>query len=504
MIRRRDYLRLTTQKLALRKKRAAFAIVSVALGVIVVVTADSLLEGVRNVAVKTMWTEEIAPDQIRVYAGANPYDFTLPNQERKPKTKQHIQFLSESVFEQIRAWPGVEAADRPVLVQPVSVDAFAKRPRPVTELHGLPEPILARYVTDRAMLHGSTNAIPLVLGQRDARLRFDEKTGQLGSDPGGEKAWLGREVTILLGDNYAGIGRFRYDYKKREYQRVSEDEVTAERDKMDRNLRAQYDAAIFNTTLTLKGRVVGFCPGNNVLIPLDSAILCEKWLDQRERLASRSPPVPESNEATYQEDGRRAPKPGEYTEGVVLVKPGTDIEAIAKRIDEMGFSATTRARAFENQVQAFDSGMRVVKKVLFAFGGIILGLACALVWSTTSKTVSDARVDIGLFRALGATKREIRRLFLGEAMLQGIFGTVFGMLLGWGLALGISHWVINYAHRTTYDPEEALLLPNSIFSVNWKFCLLLIAGAALLSLLAGLFPANRAAKVDPVKALKRE
>jgi ABC-type lipoprotein release transport system permease subunit len=273
---------------------------------------------------------------------------------------------------------------------------------------------------------------------------------------------------------------------------------------MDRNFRSQYDTAIYNTTLTLKGRVVGFCPGNKVLLPFDAAVMCEKWLDQRERLASRNPPAPETNAATYQEDGRRAPKPGEYTEGIVLVKKGADIEAVAKRIEEMGFSATTRARAFENQVRAFDSGMRVVKKVAFAFGGLILGLAGALVWSTTSKTVSDGRVDIGLFRALGATKREIRGLFLGEAMLQGVLGTVFGMLLGWGLALTISHWVINFARRNTFDPEEALLVPNSIFSINLKFCVLLIAGAAILSLLAGLFPANRAANVDPVKALKRE
>ena len=76
MIRRRDYLRLTTQKLGLRKKRAAFAIISVALGVVVVVTVNSLLEGVRDVAVKTIWTEEIDPDVIRVYAGENPYEFT--------------------------------------------------------------------------------------------------------------------------------------------------------------------------------------------------------------------------------------------------------------------------------------------------------------------------------------------------------------------------------------------------------------------------------------------
>jgi ABC-type lipoprotein release transport system permease subunit len=66
---------------------------------------------------------------------------------------------------------------------------------------------------------------------------------------------------------------------------------------------------------------------------------------------------------------------------------------------------------------------------------------------------------LGVLRpALDATKREVRHLFLGEAVLQGVLGTVFGMVLGW----------------------------------------------ALVSLLAGLVPANRAANVDPVKALKRE
>ena len=87
MIRRRDYLRLTTQKLALRRKRAVFAIISVALGVIVVVTANSLLEGVRDVAVKTIWTEEIDPDVIHVYAGDNPYELLPPEEGRNRKRR---------------------------------------------------------------------------------------------------------------------------------------------------------------------------------------------------------------------------------------------------------------------------------------------------------------------------------------------------------------------------------------------------------------------------------
>ena len=503
MIRRRDYLLLTTQKLALRKKRAVFAIISVALGVIVVVTANSLLEGVRDVAVKTIWTEEIDPDLIRVYAGENPYELLPPEEGPKQKAKKRIEYLSEAVFDEIRGWSGVEAADRPVVVQPVSVNGFDKRPRGVSEFQGVPEPMLFRYIADRVLVTANSNAIPLVVGERNVRLRFDEKRGKLESDPGGEKTWLGREVTILLGDNYTRISRFQYDYNKREFKPLSEDEVVSQHDTMERNFRVQYDTVVFNTTLTLKGRIVGFCPGNKVLIPLETAELCEKWIDQRNRLASRNP-ARETSEVIYGERGRRTPKAGEYTEGAVLVKKGANIEAIAKRIEEMGFSVVTRARMFEDQARAFDSSMRVVKKVAFAFGGLILGLACGLVWSTTSKTVSDSRTDIGLFRALGATKREIRRLFLGEAMLQGVLGTVVGMVLGWGLALAISHWVIGFARRSVNEPEEALLIPNSIFSMNLRFCLLLIAGAALVSFLAGLLPANRAANVDPVKALKRE
>jgi putative ABC transport system permease protein len=125
-------------------------------------------------------------------------------------------------------------------------------------------------------------------------------------------------------------------------------------------------------------------------------------------------------------------------------------------------------------------------------------------WSTTSRIVSDSRVDIGLFRALGATKADIRRLFLSEAVLLGMLGTSVGMLIGWGLAAGISSWVIGFARRAVTDPEDMLLVPSSIFSVDLRFSLMLLAGAAFVSLLAGWLPASRAANVDPVKALKRE
>jgi len=335
MIRRRDYLRLTTQKLGLRKKRAAFAIISVALGVVVVVTVNSLVAGVRDVAIKTIWTEEIDPDMIRVYTGENPYEFVMTADEQKQKAKKRMQFLTESVFDEIRGWSGVEAADRPVVVQPVSVSSLDKRPRGIGELQGVPEALLLRYVTDRALVTGVTNAIPVVVGEREVKLRFDEKRGKLEEDSNGEKAWLGRDVTIVLGDNYARVPRFNYDYGKREYKPLGDDEVTSQRDSLERGYRGIYDMTIFNTTLNLKGQVVGFCPGNKVLIPSDAAELCEKWIDQRNRLAARNPPRA-VDEVVYGQQGRREPKPGEYAEGLVLVSTGLILRRLRSGLKTWG------------------------------------------------------------------------------------------------------------------------------------------------------------------------
>jgi ABC-type lipoprotein release transport system permease subunit len=504
VIRGRDQVRLSVQKLGLRKKRAAFAIVSVALGVIVVTTVNSLMQGVRDVATKTMWSEELDKDVIRIYANDNPYEDIPGTEPTKQKTKKHYQFLTDGIFEEIRGWSEVEAADRPVVVENVSIDVFAKRPRPVSQLQGVPEALLRRYVQDAVLLAQTSNAIPVVIGERNVRLRFDEKTKKLELDSS-TNSWVGREITITVGDNFANLRRFRYDYGKRQFQQLSKEEIASAREAMERNMRGAYDQTIYKTVLSLRARVVGLCPGNDVLVPLDTAVLCEKWLDQRSRLASLAPPSSSSDGAAYDEErGRRAPRAGEYREGIVVVKRGANIEAVAKRIEGLGFYAATRERTFENQVKAFDAGMRVVKKVLFAFGALILGLACGLVWSTTSRVVSDSRVDIGLFRALGATKTDIRRLFLSEAVLLGMLGTLVGMLIGWALAAGISQWVLGFARRSVVDPEDILLLPNSIFAVDFQFALLLLAGAAFLSLLAGWLPAGRAANVDPVKALKRE
>ncbi|MBM3858351.1 MAG: FtsX-like permease family protein [Verrucomicrobia bacterium] len=497
MIRRRDQIRLSVRKIGLRRKRAVFSIISVALGILVVVTVNSLVSGIRDLVIRTGFTEEIDKDVIRVTHTPRHY-----GDEESSSSRKRAQFLSDELLAEFCEWKEVEAAAPEIRIQPVNVEALAESPRAASHDYamGAPEALICRYA-DARELAACEGVIPLVLGERFVKLRYHERTSKFElEDPARVQSWIGRDVTLRVGDPMGQLERFRYDYDKKQWLRLSEEEI-AQRRKHIESYEGEFDKMIHNRLLTLKGRVVGFCPGTRLLMPEEPARLCAKWLKQRNDLARLRPVEPP---AEYGPHGRRAPREGEFTRATVLLKAGTNPEPVVKRLKEMGFGATTRQNAFESFLKEVDTAMKIVKRIGYAFGGVLLLLACGLLWSTTSRIVSDSRADIGLFRALGATKGDVRRLFLTETVFLGALGTLVGIFLGWTAAYWISRLVLHIAAGEISDPEEMLMIPRSLFSVDWTRCALLLAGAAAVSLLAGLWPANRAANVDPVKALKRE
>lgn len=500
MIRRRDQIRLSVQKLRLRKKRAAFSVVAVALGVTVVVAASSLIENLRDLIVRSQFTEEIDKNVVRIFVMENPYEFGQLH-AKKAATKKRYQFLNEAAFEEMRAWPEVLAAEGPVAVDHFSVVELTNRPTNVARAEGVPEALLKQYA---ANLDTAGNAVPVVLGERTVRLMYRSESKRVEVASTNElAAWVGREVTIRLGDHFATVPRFSFDHEKKQWTPVDAEQIQQQRENIIRSVRGRPEATIFSTTLTLRGRVVGLCPGNRILLPAGTAREFARWLKQRNDL-SVGVEAGDLEEVVYGARGRATPRSDESREGVIVVKDGADLDAVAEKVRELGFEATTRGTVFESMLKEVDGAVRIVKKIAFGFGAVILALAVGLLWSTTSRIVSDSRVDIGLMRALGATKGDVRRLFLSEAVLLGMLGTLVGMLIGWALAFYLSRWAVRTARATVPDPEQMLVVPDTLFSVDLMFCLTLLAGAAFVSILAGLLPANRAAKVDPVLALKRE
>jgi ABC-type antimicrobial peptide transport system permease subunit len=125
---------------------------------------------------------------------------------------------------------------------------------------------------------------------------------------------------------------------------------------------------------------------------------------------------------------------------------------------------------------------------------IILGIAAVNITHTFLMVIYERNREIGIQRALGATKMDIRLIFLGESMLIGLAGG----LMGNGVAFGLSR-IANYlANRYIGDfPFQ----PDTFFLFRPEWLLASTGFAIFFSLIGAFFPANRAAAMDPARTL---
>ncbi|OQY81339.1 MAG: hypothetical protein B6D41_19795 [Chloroflexi bacterium UTCFX4] len=162
----------------------------------------------------------------------------------------------------------------------------------------------------------------------------------------------------------------------------------------------------------------------------------------------------------------------------------TIAQNIRDNVDNVQVFTPQEAAAQAQQALAVFNVILVGGAVLAVFVG---GLA---VINTMIMSVNERRHEIGLKKAVGAPDGEIVREYLFEAAVIGFIGGVVGLLLGWGLAT-----LLNAVTAQT-------LGGSSIFNVTPRLMVIAIAFAMLLGMLAGLYPAWNAARLDPVKALR--
>jgi putative ABC transport system permease protein len=193
-------------------------------------------------------------------------------------------------------------------------------------------------------------------------------------------------------------------------------------------------------------------------------------------------------------DAVRAPtgKPV-YASLTVRAKSPSQIETIENAIKTMGFgtfSLLDASRSLKLFFTIFDA-------LLFIFGSLALAVATLGIINTLVMAILERRREIGILKALGAADRDVKQLFFVEAGVMGLFGGILGVGFGWFIGRALTWGTNIYLHRQN--------LPSAhVFSVPWWLVLLSILFSVGVSLAAGLYPATRAARLNPVEALRYE
>jgi len=168
--------------------------------------------------------------------------------------------------------------------------------------------------------------------------------------------------------------------------------------------------------------------------------------------------------------------------------PVAEVEAGIKRIliarhGAEDFTVTPQQKMLE----VFGTVLDAITFAVAAIGGISLVVGGVGILTILTIAVAERTSEIGLLRAVGATRRGILLLFLGEAALLAVLGGTAGLALGWVTALAMH-----------------LVLPALPVHTLWSYAVLAELVALAVGLAAGVLPARRAAHLDPLEALRSE
>src|SRR2546425_7969309 len=183
-----------------------------------------------------------------------------------------------------------------------------------------------------------------------------------------------------------------------------------------------------------------------------------------------------------------------YGSAVVRVNDPVALTEVRKRLTELGFGSFS----IVDQMEQIRTVFLIIDAVLGLLGGISLLVASFGIANTMIMSILERTREIGIMKAIGAEDREIKLIFFFEAAVIGFTGGVIGSLAAWGIDAVANR----LAYRFILKPQGASFV--DFFHLPpwlWAGAIMFALGV---SILAALYPAARAARIDPVRALRHD
>ena len=180
-----------------------------------------------------------------------------------------------------------------------------------------------------------------------------------------------------------------------------------------------------------------------------------------------------------------------YDQFKVKVSSNEHIERIRNEIIEKGFLVSSLSDTIDQTNKIF----RVIQIILGLFGLIALIVSAIGMFNTMTIALLERINEIGIMRAVGVSKRDIRKLFLLESIIMGFLGGVGGVIIGYSGGK-IANIGINILAKTLGGQSV-----NLFYSPQW-FVIFIIIFSTVIGFVTGIYPSLKASKINPLTALR--
>jgi putative ABC transport system permease protein len=182
-----------------------------------------------------------------------------------------------------------------------------------------------------------------------------------------------------------------------------------------------------------------------------------------------------------------------YVALIVRVGKSSKVLEVEDAIKKQGYATFSILDASQGITRFFT----FLDLFLGIFGSLALAVASLGIVNTLVMAILERRREIGIMKAIGASDSDVQNIFFFEAGAMGMLGGALGVALGWTIGRVINLGTNIYLQRQAIKPENFWYVP-------WWLVAAALGFSIVVSLLAGLYPAARAARLDPVKALRHE